>query len=163
MNTNTNYLIEQLEKKDRNLKILFMSHNAYWSYLQGIDMRYENCSTDVIGRGTAYIGLCNVDLKDYDLIIYYSSTFYEEDELEEIKKIATQISSNANKRVTIGYSYIIPMEERKDEQVTDEIKIVSIKKSNKHEENIETFVYFNNVDLINITLIKHDELEPVNL
>lgn len=163
MNINRNYLIEQLENKDKNLKILFMSHNAYWSYLQNIDMDYENCIADVIGRGTAYIGLCNVELKDYDLIIYYSSTFYEEDELEEMKKIAMQISKNANKRVTIGYSYIIPIEERKDKQIPDEIKIVSIKESNEHEENIETSPLFDKVDLINMTLMKNNELELINL
>ncbi len=152
------YLIRQLEKGDRKLKILFMSHNAYWSYLQGLDMRYDNCSADVTGRGTAYIGLRNINTDDDDLILYYSSTFYEDDELQKMSEIASAIAKNKNKRVSIGYSYVIPMEDRKNKDISKEIKIVSFKGSNVYEETVNGFEFFSCSDLIDMTLVAHDKL-----
>lgn len=159
-NKKENYLLNQLEKGDRNFKILFMSHNTYWAYLQELDMVYDNCSADVFGRGTAYIRHReNLNSADYDFIFYYSSTFYEDDELEEMKKIAFRIAENKNKRVSIGYSYVIPMEDRKDKDVFKEIKIVSFKDSIEYEETREGFQYFTHSDLIDMVLITHDKLE----
>lgn len=152
------YLIRQLEKGDRKLKILFMSHNAYWPYLQYLDMQYENCSADVTGRGTAYIGLRNLETNDDDLIIYYSSTFYEKDEWNEMCKIASGIAKNKNKRVSIGYSYIIPEEDRKNKDIAQKIKIVSFDDSNVYKQTVDGFQFFNHSDLIDMTLMAHDEL-----
>lgn len=152
------YLIRQLEKGDRKLKILFMSHNAYWPYLQELDMQYENCSADVTGGGTSYIGIRNLETDDYDLIVYYSSTFYETYELKNMCKIASVISKNKNKRVSIGYSYIIPEEDRKDVDITEKIKIVSFNDSNAYKQTVNGFQFFNHSDLIDMTLMVHDEL-----
>lgn len=96
---------------------------------------------------------------DYDLILFYSSEGYKENELLYLKNLAYQISNNNNKRVTIGYSYILPKDKRIYENIPEEIKLISFKDSNELEEITYDIEYFNTLDLAILALTKHNELE----
>lgn len=111
-----------------DIKIIFMSHNAYWPELQILNERYDNCKIDIFGSGPVYISLRrDYILEDCDLILFYSSRFFDEYELNQIKQIAYEISQNKAKRVSIGYSYVIPLEEREDKDITNEVRVISFK------------------------------------
>ena len=157
-----NYIVHRL-RDGKNVKIVFMSHNAYWTQLLKLDDIYENCSVDVFGGGTEYIRtscLSNHVLDDCDFIILYSLDFYSSDELDYMKQIASKISSEKNKRVSIGYSYVIPIEQRTNRNICDEIKLVSIKDGNEYETTNYAPTYFNSpMQLVNMVVKTHDDLE----
>lgn len=108
-----NYLINKLEDGN-NLDIVLLSHNAYWHEIQKLDNHFENCNVVVFGASTSYIKLADIQrrnkIENSNLIIFYSSEFYNEKELGELKNIAFRISNDKNKRVSIGYLYCIPVE-----------------------------------------------------
>lgn len=76
-----------------------------------------------------------------------------------MKEIALKISECKNKRVSIGYSYVSPMENRKEKDIFDEIKIVSFKDFIEYEETIDGCLFVTPSDLIDKVLKTHDELE----
>ena len=143
------YVMDELEKGERSLKMLFYSHNAYWGYVRRLDREFNNCSVDIFGR-TNIRDAVDIEIADYDLLLYYSSSSYEEREFNEMKTIALQISANKKKRVTIGHAYVIPREDK-------EIRILSCKDGVESEkiQRGEPSVS----DLINIALKFHDKLE----
>lgn len=154
---NENYLVNELDK-GRNIKIMFVSHNAYWSNLTIINNRYKNCKVDISGECT-FFGW-NRQLDNYDLIFFYSSSFFDEEDLKKLEQIASKISEEENKRVTVGYSYIIPIDKRKVENMSEEIKIVSFKNSIKNEEDIPIDRYSSTPLILAELLLKTaDELD----
>lgn len=129
----TPYLLDQLAK-GRNLKIMFISHNAYWSDLSKFANRYPNFKINPYGEyGFNY---WKKDLDNYDIFFHYSSQIYNQNNLSDLEGMALRISNVENKRVSIGYSYMIPMNERKDENISEEMKVVSFRDSIQIDETI---------------------------
>ena len=155
------YLTMQLDNGNI-LKVLLLSHNAYWTELQGLSDYYKNLELKVNGESTTYLEMYKNQLEiDYDLILFYSSEQYQEDELLYLKELAFQISNDNNKRVTIGYSYILPKDKRICEDILEEIKLISFKDYIEHEETTYGIEYFNTLDLATLALNEHNELENV--
>lgn len=118
-----------------NTRVMLMAHNAYWCQLQKFEKIYNNFKVDVFGSGTAYARMRKEDIpKDCDFIILDGSDFYRDDEYIETKKMAIKISEENNKRISIGYVYIIPIDERQDPSVFGEIRIASFKNGDIVEE-----------------------------
>ena len=69
----TIYFLEELEK-GRDLKVMFISHNAYWSDLRKFANRYPNFKIETHGECGLYH--CKQNLDNYDIVFYYSSGFY---------------------------------------------------------------------------------------
>ena len=153
------YLKKQLDNEN-NLKVLLLSHNAFWTELQKLSHYYKNFELTVNGGSTLYLEMYKERLNnDYDLILFYSSEGYQENELLYLKNLAYQISNDNNKRVTIGYSYILPKDKRIYENIPEEIKLISFKDSSELEEITYGIEYFNTLDLTTLALTKHKELE----
>jgi len=91
-------------------------------------------------------------MENSDLIIWYSSRPYSEREILELKNMAFEISNNKNKRVSIGYSYSIPQEQRIDKDVSEKINIISFYNDNVFEEEINSTSSLSAYNLANITL-----------
>lgn len=158
-----NDFMKELEK-GRNIHICFMSHNAYWGPLWSINQNSRNCQIDTFDESTSDLPVCRKTNNDYDLILLFSSSFYREDELSHLKKMANEISKMQNKRVTVGYSHVIPMEKRVHLGVSGEIKIISVKEDNVYQETIPTMDnYFTQIDFLNRMEAKHDELESIQV
>lgn len=153
-----NYLINQLNE-ERNLNIVLLSHNSHWPELQIPTSHFNNCKVSVFGSSTSYMTLKNNTLKNADLIIYYSNEYYSEHELNTLKNIAFEISNNENKRVSIGYSYFIPHEQRKYENISQQIKIISFKDNEEYNEETYLEEYFSTKDLTELTLATADYLD----
>lgn len=122
--------IQRLENGTET-KMLLLSHNALWPELQRFERRYENFELEIFGENTVYINIQlrnkGYTLPDVDFIVFYSSTFYDSDELEYLKKLAMQYSIDGQKRVTVGYSFVVPEEKRSSKEITDAIEIYSVK------------------------------------
>lgn len=161
MEFNESYLKSVLNTK-RNLNVISMSHNAYFSQLQILARRYNNIKIDIFGGKTSYIkmreNMGHTTLDNPDLIILYSSFIEEDKELETIKDMARKVSQEQGKRVTAGYAYIVPWEEREYKKSLHEVKVVSISGEEEHVETIPTEQYFQPLNLIDVTLQIHDEL-----
>lgn len=158
------YLMNRLE--DGNcLNIVLLSHNAYWPEIQKLDHHFENCNVVVFGSSTSYIRIADNQkrekIENSDLIIFYSSGFYNEKGLTELKDIAFRISNNKNKRVSIGYLYCIPVEQRLDENISGKIKIVSFKNGEEVTEEVYPTPYFSAYDLAELTLAMADSYDSV--
>ena len=139
--------------------IAIFSHNSVWPYLQVYEDHYNNCSIDVYGESLTYIGIQKKKPVESDIILFFSSKQFEEDELNKLKEIAFSISEEKQKRVSIGYSYMVPKSEREDESIADQVKLVSFKNSIEDEETTWGINSFNIFDLLEMTLSKHNELE----
>lgn len=155
------YLINELEK-GRNLSIALISHNAYWPQVDKYRRYYDNCKVQVFGGGTAYVRMAKNDknrrLEDNDLIIYYGGDIYSESEIEYLMNVASKISSDKNKRVTIGYSYFMPKKDGK-EGIDYEVEIMSVKDGEIVTEKIDKPRYFDAFYLTELTLREHDNYE----
>lgn len=158
------YLINRL-KDGNHLNIVLLSHNAYWPEVQKLDHHFENCNVVVFGSSTSYIKIADSQkrkkMENSDLIIFYSSGFYNEKGLAELKDIASRISSKKNKRVSIGYLYCIPFEQRSDENISGKIKIVSFKNGEEVTEEAYPTPYFSTYDLAELTLAMADSYDSV--
>lgn len=154
---NNNYLIDRL-KDGKELNITLLSHNAYWYELEKLNRHFDNCSVQAFGDGTSYIKLADIErllqLENSDLIVWYSSRPYSEREMLELKNIAFEISNNKNKRVSIGYSFSVPQEQRIDKNVSEKINIISFYNSSIFEEEINPPLNLNAYNLANITLVE---------
>ena len=153
------YLKKQLDNEN-NLKVLLLSHNAFWTELQKLSHYYKNFELAVNGGSTLYLEMYRERLNnDYDLVLFYSSEGYKANELLYLKNLAYQISNDNSKRVTIGYSYILPKDKRICEDILEEIKLISFKDYIEHEETTYGIEYFNTLDLATLALNGHNELE----
>lgn len=157
------YLISQLEE-GRSLNIILVSHNAYWSAIEKLDNHFENCNITVFGGSTYYIKTANIEkrnkIENCDCIIFYSSEFYSEEEFIELKEIAFRISNDKNKRVSVGYLYNLPPEQRPCNGILDQIKISSFKNQEETiEETYPSSPYFTPWDLIELTLATADDYD----
>lgn len=158
MNKQNNNLINRLENNIPTNISLF-SHNSVWPYLQVYEDHYKNCTIDVYGESITYIGIQKKKPVESDIILFFSSKQFEEDELNRLKELAFSISEDKQKRVSIGYSYIVPKSEREDESIADQVKLVSFKNSIEDEETTWGVNSFHIIDLLDMTLSKHNELE----
>lgn len=152
----SNKLIDYLES-GQNLSIVLLSHNAYWSSLQKLERRYPSLKLNIFGKSPHYIKMATIDadrqIDDCDMIVFYSSGYYTEEEMMELKNIALKISEEKGKRVTIGYSYVIPPNSE-----GNNIKIVSI---NNREEMTEEFYLsfpFGVYHLAELTFTRHNNI-----
>lgn len=157
-----NYLIGKLEGGS-DLNIILLSHNAYWPQLLKLGNHFENCNVSVFGGATSYIRLA-VDqrlsqIENCDLIVYYSSGFYNEGELAKLKDMASKVSNEKNKRVSIGYLYGIPVEERPHENISEQVKIVTFKNGEESTEESYPTPYFTVYDLAELTLVTADNYD----
>lgn len=155
------YLIDRL-RTGKSLNIVFMSHNAYWSQVDILSDRYKNCRVQVFGCGTAYLEMATFShyyepIDDCDLIIL-RATNYDESEYIKMKSLAHTISKEKNKIVTIGYSYFNPDYKTADFNREFIIKLAKIKDDFESEET-KNALNLHPLDLVNYTLIKHDNLE----
>ncbi len=154
-----NHFIRRLEK-GVNTKVMLMAHNAYWSQFSILERKYENFQAYIFGSGTAYIRWRKEDIpKDCDFILLDGSDYFSADEMNKTKKIARKISEENSKRVTIGYVYFVPTEERTYSNISSEIKIISLKNNVEYEETISIEESYNLISLADIVVEKHTELE----
>lgn len=151
---------QKLEQK-KEMKACWMSYNAYWSTPYEMNEKYKSIHIDVFNGSTVYLKKDN--LNDYDLIVLYSSRFFDDYELEEMKKIATKISNIYNKRVSIGYESSIPYKERKDYNISRIIHFISIKDGILDSDEIlldkSNSLFHSRTLFLDCILSKHNELE----
>ena len=161
---NKDYLITKLENGN-SLNIVVLSHNSYWPEIQKLGNHFKNCNVMCFGNSTFYIKLADIkrqnEIENCDLIIFYSSEFYNEEELIELKNIAFKISNDKNKRVSIGYSYLIPMEQRPYDNISGQIEISSFKNSTETIEKMHSMPYFTAYDLVELTLATTDRYDNI--
>lgn len=153
-----NNLINRLEDNVPTNIALF-SHNSVWPYLQVYEDHYKNCTIDVYGESVTYIGIQKKKPVESDIILFFSSKQFEDDELNKLKEIAFSISEDKQKRVSIGYSYIVPKSEREDDSIADQVRLISFKNSIEDEETTWGINSFHIIDLLEMTLSRHNELE----
>jgi len=161
MEFNESYLKSVLDTK-RNLNVISMSQDAYFYQVQMLAHRYDNIKIDIFGGKTSYIknreNMGHPTLDNPDLIILYSSFIEEDKELETLKDMTRKVSKAQGKRVTTGYAYIIPWEERETKKSLHEVKVLSILGDEEYIETIPTAQFFQPLNLLDITLQVHDEL-----
>lgn len=103
---------EKLLESGVKLSSCVMSHNAYWSYFMGLQERYPDVCINTFGGSISYLNSAIRNYPNdycydkYDLFLLASSDLFDEDHLEKLEKIAIKMSEN-NKRITVGYSYIV--------------------------------------------------------
>lgn len=106
--------------KEHDLKILFIGPCESWEYKNN-DYHVDIIDTGYYDSEFIFGKLSNSDIP-YDLIIYYPYSFVPADHkvLEFLEKIAFQISSKNQKRVSIGYYGC-------DDQDYDDVRLYSYK------------------------------------
>ena len=143
-----NYLLNELQN-GRELKILFLSHNSYWYQLLRYKDHFEKCDVKTFGDGLFYLKTDKREIDDCDIIVYYSSKFFDEEAYNSLKEFALNISNKNNKRVTIGYSAIVQYQDpHVDLASVSEGKIVECDMLFPHPGTPTT--------LANLSLAKHD-------
>ena len=154
-----NQFIKRLEE-GIDTSVMLMAHNAYWSQFIKLERKYDNFHAYIFGRGTAYTLWRKEDIpKNCDFILLDSSDYFSKDEMNKTLKIAKKISEENHKRVTIGYIYFIPIEERTDPNIYSKIKIISLKNGVEDEETISIEEGDNLIFLASIVVEKHTALE----
>lgn len=155
---NENYIVNELEK-GRNLKILFISHNAYGFDLQQLE-KFENCKIE-ISSCYAFKTLRKDKVEDFDLIFYYSSDYFDVDDLKYLDDKISKISQREQKRVTLGYTYRIPSEEMIDKDLSEKMKIISYNNDVKDEITTNIDAYTNPLNLAEMILRVSDEFDEI--
>ena len=98
-------------------------------------------------------------LKDnVDLIVLYSSELYAEKELYDLKKLASDIAQNKDKRVSLGYSFIIPKDYVSQANVPFGIKVISYTKYTEIEEDMNGTKDFSENDLLKLASATHEAI-----
>lgn len=144
--------------KNDNIKMLYLSHSNMWECLEKIKEDNDNVSIDFYKGSTYYIKNKN-QYEDCDFIIFYSSFGYADFEEHELKELGSRISNQKGKRVSVGYSYVIPKEQRTDLLKNLEVKIYSFKEESEYEDTISAPEYFTPIDLMKLVISIHSELE----
>lgn len=155
-----NYLINQLND-GRTIDCLFMMHNSYQSRFLILNKRYENAKFECIGGSTGYLKIrCKSGyiIQNHDFIILYGDDEYRDYEFNEMKELAKKISNGNNKRVSIGYSYFIPLEKRIN-GLSEEVKFASYKDNDEYEEILLPSELNDANDLASLIIQNHDILE----
>lgn len=160
--TSENYLIKKLEDGN-NLDIIVLANNEYWPEIQEVTNHFKNLSISFFEDFTSYIKTKETQthnqMGNNDLIIFYSSDGYNEQKLLELKDIAFRISNYKNKRVSIGYLYYIPVEQRPCESISKQIEIASFKNGEEIIEKTYPTPYFTALDLAELTLATIDNYD----
>ena len=161
LDLNKSYLINELEN-NRKLDIIFLSHNAYWSYADQLEEYYKNCKVQAYGKGVAYITMSemaqNKSLTDNcDLIISFAKEEYSDYELTELKWLAHKEAVSKNRNISIGYLYY----QKEDNNIKYKVKLININKSKEKEITIDVnsttpYDEITPLELIEMTLISHD-------
>lgn len=155
---NENYIVNELEK-GRNLKILFISHNACLFNLQQLE-KFENCKIEISSR-YAFRTLRKNKVEDFDLIFYYSSDYFDVDDLKYLDDMISKISQNEQKRVTLGYTYRIKVEEMIDKNLSEKMKIISYNNDVKDEITTDVDAHTNPLNLAEMILRISDEFDEI--
>lgn len=145
-------LIYQLEN-GRKLDILLISERKYFMNLIGLHKIYPNLNVRVLEK------IDNIENKlgemdNIDIIINYSSEKENLADLSKLEELALKCSSENNKRVTIGYSYIDYYNFG-----LDNIIFTSYKEKVDVIKQFEIDNDYTPYDLLQIILNEHDNLE----
>ena len=153
------YFINRLEE-GKYISLMLMAHNAYWCQLERFQKPFSNFKLSIFGSGTSYARMRKNDIpKDADFILLDTGDFYNEYEYFFAKDLANNISNKKNKRVTFGYLYVIPAEERIDKSISCEFKITSIKNEEIDEEKISVASHNGLLELVDMIVKTHNDLE----
>lgn len=159
MNMEENSFIERLNQ-GIDTRLMLMVHNAYWNKFQKLDRIYNNFHVYIFGNGIGYVIRRKEAIpKDCDFILLDCSNFFSKVDLDITKLIGQKISEENNKRVTIGYVYSIPTEERIDPNISNELKIISFKNNIEDETTISIEDDYNLISIAGLITKKHNELE----
>ncbi|MCH5166786.1 MAG: hypothetical protein J1F35_02730 [Erysipelotrichales bacterium] len=140
--------------------LMLMCHNAYWYQLERYKKISSNYKLAVFGSGTYYVRMRKNDIPlDCDFIILDSSEEYREAEYLEVKRFAKELSSGSNKRVTSGYIYFIPKDERENFDVSHKFVIASYKNDIESEKVIPITSGYDMLDLADLLVAEHNKLE----
>lgn len=151
-----NYLIEQIEN-GRELNVVVMTHNSRWEYLKMLQRRHCNFKVEICGSHTNHLlRRKDFDVDSCDLIVLDTSSYFDNDEWQLIQNIAFRASEEKSKRVTVGYSYMIPMEERQNIKFSRKINISTFFDSSVVETSFDEQASLPITDLLAIVLGKHD-------
>ena len=153
------YLINEL-KKGRHINVGLLCHNAYWFDITKLHKYYENFNVAFTADSIVHIN--DRILKEFensDLIIFDSSHYYDERQIAKLKDIAIDISNKKSKRVTIGYSSFIPVEQKTNKNQLLQIKIISFKDGHEITEEVTFEDYITTHELIELTLNMADNYE----
>lgn len=146
------------------MKALYISHRAYWYYLSTLEKKYDGLEIDYI-EYTISDTTTTTELKnfnDYDYIIYFSTNYVEDNIRRLLTSLATKTSSKKDKRVTVGYSYILPENKRINQDIFCEVELISVKnnlKTNRIIKEDPVKPKFNPLDLTKMVINEHNELE----
>ncbi len=111
---------------------------------------------------TYSLELCKDDpyqnLDSTDLIICYSSKYYNEDKSNYLQDLASNLSFS--KSISCLYSYVIP-ENQSTDNITRGNIIVSFKEGEKRQEEVRylKYPYDGAYDIINLALASHDSYD----
>lgn len=108
------------------MNLLCISHNAYWSDFMRFKEMNKNCEIDCFGSFNAVNPRRAINYDNYDAIVCFSPNYDNGWELEEMVKLAEQISKEKGKRVTVGFSCFIPPEERTKKDLFYKVEIVNV-------------------------------------
>ena len=145
------------------MKLLYISHYAYWYYLAQVEEKYKDCKGDYFADETT-----NIQKKatryydDYDYILYFSANYKKQSEIDKLITLAESIAKEKGKRVTIGYSYVIPTDQRINENIFCSVELISVKEDKIDRELLkgeQLKPKFNPMDLMEFVNHKHEELE----
>ncbi len=99
--------------------------------------------------------------KDTDVIIYFSPLEYNEDKMIKIKELASKMSDENNKKVSLGYSYIIPTSKRESCNCGIGIQIGTFEDKSQVFMTSNGWKTYCQLDLIESTLSKHNEQKEI--
>lgn len=128
--------IDGLEQ-NKKMKICLITSNTFWSPLEKIGERYPNYHIDIFGK--IYRLKYKVPNMDWDLMIFFSSSFTDPFEVSILRGIAKTISVEYQKRVTVGYLSYTYSFERIDLDATMNLYLSSFKKGTQYDEIVSIF------------------------
>ena len=157
-----NYYQNLLESGEK-LNACIMAHNAYWSYFMYLHECYPDVAIHTFPQRPSTLSSIvrrypdDYSYESYELFVLSSSEIFSDCSLKELRAIAEEVSKN--KRVTIGYSYIVP-NQRYSSYILESYNNGEMDFNNQGdlEEQVTA-----SVQMINIVSGKHVELEKSNV
>jgi len=149
------YLKERTQKEEK-LKVIYASHNAYWSTIKRLARQDENLECETIGLGLNYLDRLNIT--NVDLIIYYGSELYEDHILESLLSLAINESSKYQKSVTLSYSFLIPKHERLDDNIKEQMHTIVVRNGEQATSQDTFYSDLTPTNILEETIKIHDEL-----